>query len=894
MRKIYILLFTLAAACCFTGCTREDAVETAGNGDVIIRLEVDGLETKSAANADENYVESLQVLVFKDVNAAPAKYLTPVITAGAGPFEQSYATLTDFGGFSAAELKDAVVFAVANYATSLSSVTSLADAKSKVVNADGFLDDTAEGWKVKANPRFVMTAQGGFTMGTGSDAGKAVASLTLRRLASKVSIQITYASVDPENPIVTEDEANKTKTVWTPMTEGNVRVYLSNAVNNGKLEGNADTPVLFTYADNHPEGEGTLSSSAFYTYPTTWASDSDNAPFIKIIQPWSYKTIKYEGTSASPTNPVVIDQNVVELYYKVMFPGITSLAANTWYQPTVTLNVLGGESNRNMVELSTTGFDILPWGSVSAGAGGLSPIVIESAKYIAVERENTIVNNGGTVSIKYVASGATTLSVVKIHKMVYGNNSMIEREIYPTKDALVDDNYAGAGGTGTIASGSTSDPWFGNTYGTDPEKPNEGVITLKHKLSTTFGDPNFAARPYIYQLKLHLNGESADLDKLFYITQNPSMLVEGELSDGYVNVNDHVSFKDDGTFWGQNYVYTAPSYTHPDNYNSSSANPTSQATGKNILVHDIWTNGAYAAVSNSGYFYEGRSGQARYSAAHGFYHRLFSFNLGTINSYVDLVHLSGSTNKCEYRIIVSFSPSSGYYIIDPRIQASELATEDVFLYKTINFSTVKGDLGTERYFSPFSDVDDDNNPIHKAVKKYSPARKTGAEKMLAPEIMVASSYSRTGAVFYESAVLRCAAYQEDGYPAGRWRLPTEAEIEFLIELSNHNAIPNLFDGDYFASSGRYFDSTDDTFYNIKKENNTVTGTKPGITYDDYRHGTRCVYDTWYWGRDPVTKTSDGTTPIKTGTTKIIKQTRNEVYTEIERNLYNWSGFMTTK
>ena len=42
MRKIYILLFTLAAACCFIGCTREDAVENTGNGDVIIRLEVDG------------------------------------------------------------------------------------------------------------------------------------------------------------------------------------------------------------------------------------------------------------------------------------------------------------------------------------------------------------------------------------------------------------------------------------------------------------------------------------------------------------------------------------------------------------------------------------------------------------------------------------------------------------------------------------------------------------------------------------------------------------------------------------------------------------------------------------------------------------------------------------
>lgn len=877
MRKVYILLFALAAACCLTGCTREDAVETAGNGDVIIRLEVDGLETKSAANADENYVESLQVLVFKDVNAAPAKHLTPVITAGAGPFEQSYASVTAFGGFTTDELKTATVFAVANYSTSLSSVTSLADAKAKAVNADGFLENTAEGWDVKDAPRFVMTAQGSFTMGTGTDAGKAVANLTLRRLASKVSIGITYASLDPENPITTEDEANKTKTVWTPMTEGNVRVYLANAVNNGKLEGYADTPVRFTYTDNHPEGEGTLSSAPFYTYPTTWNTDSDDAPYIKIIQPWSYTTVKYEGTSASPTNPVVVDQNVVELYYKVVFPGITSLAPNTWYKPTVTLNVLGGESNRNMVELSTTGFDILPWGSVSSSGGELSAIEIEPAKYIAVEREHTIVNNGGTVSIKYVASGATTLTVEKIHKMSYGDNTMIEREIYPTKDANVRDNYVGAGGTGSIASGSSSDPWFGNSYGTDLEKPNEGVITLKHALSTTFTDDEFAARPYEYHLKLHLDSEGADtsLDKDFYITQNPALLVEGDISDGYVNVNDHVTFKTDGTIWGTaNYVFTAPSYCRPDAMQTTGYYlGTTTSNGKNIKIHNIFHD------PNTSAYYFKYSGSPNFNTNHSFNRQWNACNLGLVATYVYLPDYA--SNKCEYRIIASFSSKDGYYIMDPRIKAADLETEDNFLYKTINYSTIKNG-STERAYSPFSDVDDAENAIHKAVKKYSPTKRVGAEKMIAPEIMVASSYGRTTEVFYEGAVLRCASYQEDGYPAGRWRVPTEAEIELLVELSNYHAIPNLFAGEYFASSGRFYHSANETFYSTSGSNKN-----PGVTYDDFRHSVRCVYDTWYWGREPVAG-------LKTGSTIDITQTRNSKTTTVTRNLYTWSGFMTTK
>ena len=847
MRKIYILLFTLAAAYCFAGCTREDAVETTGNGDVIIRLEVDGLETKSAANAHENYVENLQVLVFEDVNNAPTKYLTPSITAGAGPFEQSYATLSDFGGFTATELENATVFAVANYSGDLSGVTSLADAKAQAVNADGFLENTSEGWDIKDAPRFVMTAQGSFVMGTGTDAGKAVANLTLRRLASKVSINITYASLDPEHPITTEDEANKTKTVWTPMTEGNVRVYLANAVNNGKLEGYADTPDRFTYTDNHPEGEGTLSSAPFYTYPTTWSTDSDDAPYIKIIQPWSYTTVKYEGTSASPSNPVVIDQNVVELYYKVMFPGITALAANTWYQPTVTLNVLGGESNRNMVELSTTGFDILPWGTVGSGAGELSAIEIEPAKYIAVEREHTIVNNGGTVSIKYVASGATTLTVEKIHKMVYGNTAMIEREIYPTKDAAVNDDYAGAGGTGSIASGSTSDPWFGNSYGDDLEKPNEGTITLKHTLSSVFGVNNFAARPYIYKLKLHLNGESTELDKIFYITQNPSILVEGTLSTGWVSINNATS--------NFSTLYRART--------SSTETPTVTHGSQDVPLTIETNSSSQEMQQDLGFIYT--------------------------YSYLD----PSDENSCHYRLLISVSPKAGLYILDPRIDLSGVVYDPsakVAFYNTGN--ALNGIINTHRNGTSTASADrrlegsalSSDSSEQSAIKKYRPAERGNVDGLtsttyrpeITPQFMVASSYGKGSNLSYRRAVLRCAAYQEDGYPAGRWRLPTEAEIEYCLDLQRTGAIPQVFssgkdDYGYWASTGRYYGAKGSATKVWVDSNSDLRGLNAYA---------RCVYDTWYWGKEEVDdlKLGKGTT---FGTDFSVAQ-------------YKWSGYMTTK
>jgi hypothetical protein len=81
---------------------------------------------------------------------------------------------------------------------------------------------------------------------------------------------------------------------------------------------------------------------------------------------------------------------------------------------------------------------------------------------------------------------------------------------------------------------------------------------------------------------------------------------------------------------------------------------------------------------------------------------------------------------------------------------------------------------------------------------------------------------------------RCATYQEDGYPAGRWRIPTEAEILFVTQLSARNVIPALFSSgyNYWSAQGC-----------VKPNNNTGTVT-PSTNNAGF---VRCVYDTWRWG-----------------------------------------------
>lgn len=123
------------------------------------------------------------------------------------------------------------------------------------------------------------------------------------------------------------------------------------------------------------------------------------------------------------------------------------------------------------------------------------------------------------------------------------------------------------------------------------------------------------------------------------------------------------------------------------------------------------------------------------------------------------------------------------------------------------------------------------------------------KNLIAPAFMVASERggrpaSVGGELDFEGATKRCATYQEAGFPAGRWRLPTEAELYFLYSLQRMNVIANLFNGGngYWASSGNVFG---------EEVNNVVSYTfRAANAGHDGAHSIRCIYDVWFWGETP--------------------------------------------
>lgn len=191
------------------------------------------------------------------------------------------------------------------------------------------------------------------------------------------------------------------------------------------------------------------------------------------------------------------------------------------------------------------------------------------------------------------------------------------------------------------------------------------------------------------------------------------------------------------------------------------------------------------------------------------------------------VHGLNGTNKNPNRYIISVSALVGtdddnYIIGDPRKSSVD------------NLSTNFANVRTMKY------PGDTNN---RRLTFYHPTDETDRTiNMLSPQFMIASSYGVTNPVSKDDARRRCASYQEDGYPAGRWRLPTQAEIEYIVSLSAWDIIPTLFG---------YEDGTETTYWSA---NGAVKVKGNSVSSGTMTEGpVRCVYDTWYW-TDKCTKT----------------------------------------
>lgn len=203
-----------------------------------------------------------------------------------------------------------------------------------------------------------------------------------------------------------------------------------------------------------------------------------------------------------------------------------------------------------------------------------------------------------------------------------------------------------------------------------------------------------------------------------------------------------------------------------------------------------------------------------------------------------------NANPNSYLLTVSSFTDNTYVIGDPRTQDVDATLRDATF-------TPYDQSGARTIWRSAPALDGTTRTL---TYPYPTRATADTKNMIAPQIRIASSYSVLGADFVtqkEIARRRCASYQEAGYPAGRWRLPTKAEAEYMVKLSAEGLIPKLYSSGYrYWCAHGYF-----VPYNTAEGNHAAGDIV--YTESDTNGGAsvRCVYDVWYWGDERISNIS---------------------------------------
>lgn len=336
------------------------------------------------------------------------------------------------------------------------------------------------------------------------------------------------------------------------------------------------------------------------------------------------------------------------------------------------------------------------------------------------------------------------------------------------------------GGTDNITSGYTLER-------------NADHIYYKRELHNSFSDDNFDFAPYTIKFTIQHTTESDDYKETITITQYPAI-------SGSQDTNT------DATNGGTDNQYQG----------------------------FVWVNGYQGTSANNNQDY--------FSAATG-----LSSSTG-VTSTTMLVFTVGSVEGTKY------------VIGDPREEVvnsnfiNEKHNSDRYSIWVSAPGVEGGDARyLKNYYATYTNHSDYNRTTNSTANIYAnEAEAAAAERtynMIAPKFRISSGYgaisSFTGGEnqYYHYMKKRCASYQEDGYPAGRWRLPTKAEFEFIVDLSYKGKVPLLFNNTlhYWCAHGHGSANT---------SNGTVSMTH-ATYYNNSMISVRCVYDDWYWGSEPV-------------------------------------------
>lgn len=546
----------------------------------------------------------------------------------------------------------------------------------------------------------------------------------------------------------------------------------------------------------------------FYTYPNEWSTDV-------LEQHRTHLLLKVNWLPDGGT----VENDLLETYYMIPLnvtgDSKNQIMPNHYYRVKVKINTLGGQHFGEPLLLEECDYEILPWGEADIDA------TLRDTRFLDVRQQEVdkddgkvytaIMNGTDMITIPFYSSHATVVESVTISYEnlatwdFNGNNQ---------------DQYVNSGSknvTVTIDASKFSNP----NYSLEDLIKNDwhgayidnisNTITVRHPVGLTVPDGdhctynngyNYRYTPYIITIKLnHSDGDAPGESRTITIRHNPAIYVETEVNTSFNLTGE----------------------TGTGNIN------------KIIRDYDMFCHYVFPGYKMFFFGFARINGDANYTNGDRGYSSLNGCNFGGLLGLDKAPLLSNANVDNPVMYVINATTLTGedefskYHIADPRCNYSNTDLNDDVLFDN------EEKTGSGWYAARHIDPDKGTNW---SLRYYYPTNEGLAEEdmyAISPKFRMCSSFgSQASKIDKKTARKRCASYSEYGYPAGRWRLPTVGEIEFVNSLSKRGVIPALFkkgdDYPYITAQGIYvFDNAG----NIKEKSEST-----GYT--------RCVYDDWYW------------------------------------------------
>lgn len=650
--------------------------------------------------------------------------------------------------------------------------------------------------ELKVQESFVMAGSGTVRYTETGGVATASGNGNLIRAAAKISLNIKLPTS------VTDADGAE----WVPAISdtGGVRAILSNGVKTSVAVPGVDwQPAEDSYYSLTMRNAGLvreLPNSGdgseypyhidvpFYTYPNQWEEtpEEQHKTMMTLVVPWQKRGEQQWNT----------------YYYQVPVTNLFHIVSNYSYVVNLNVGMLGSLSPETPETLEDLTYQIVNWSNENIDVN------IKDTRYLVVSPNTFSVQSQNEIEIPIYSSHPIEVYEVslKYNRYAFVNENGYEdtgkqvtftitngqiklsNEKNPDNQLCTCRIERNANGQYSLFVKHPLEVW-------DPydSKDDEVALTgyrdaseatvsdVQDRISYYMpSDPVIHAySPYTIDVKVrHI--DKNEFNESLTVVQYPGMYIEADRNPGGIyNVAENV-----GTFW-ENWQYSET------NYGYAFVNP-SIRTNRSI---NYWVNDE---------------------------------DLGGL---LEITSSSSNKNPNMYVITVTtlFNSEDPYIIGDPRVNyySNNLSGNNDMAVPTRN----DGNIGSWSV-NASALYNENEATTNRQLKYYYPTNESDAYQwMVAPKFRVASSYAEMSRVDREDCRRRCASYQEQGYPAGRWRMPTYGEMKFIVWLAKTGKIPPLFNtGVYMTAQGAYTVGDDGSLI----ENRSTSG------------WVRAVYDEWYW------------------------------------------------